>query len=481
MCLNNKIAPISVGILVLSHCCYYGSPILAPIVFSQVDKASFSSDSYLDIVVLDSAEEAGQALHNYTELKLNKSYLNLTFFSHNAYEVYSYSGSRDVLSLSPEIRRDHNVTYNAVFMPVAAFIPSLMPKWLFSYFVSMNMVAVNQVIRTFPNQNGNLREKSSGEEWQWLESHYELYRNTPIYVVIQRVIYAIIAFAMVSVVCAAMTRIGLMASNVAMLILGNTPITAIDKCGHLCLRAGLPSQLLYRLAPWLGIYGAHYSRTGRSQGTYVCAYLLSLIVIIFFYALCYYIWSLSFFTFGAYTRIQLDNYYLYNQFMEIFTILFCRSQATILYLPKVLTLVNVVFIIYCQSFFFPFINEALSVVIALSALSFMLFIKLVECPKLALNPFDPLVPSIDHPRQVYIPVLKTSYGLGFDIWTMFYAPGVRSEFDEDAQETMNQALDESMFDFSQNNEDNQNANNPQELLLPAQELALELPLVNNRA
>eukprot|EP00826_Nyctotherus_ovalis_P065684 TRINITY_DN9660_c0_g1_i1.p1 TRINITY_DN9660_c0_g1~~TRINITY_DN9660_c0_g1_i1.p1 ORF type:complete len:471 (+),score=62.22 TRINITY_DN9660_c0_g1_i1:279-1691(+) len=469
---------MSVGILLLSHSYYYSSPILSPTVSSQLDKASFSSDSYLDIVVLDSAEEAGQALHNYTELKLSKSYLNLTLFSCNAHEVYSYSGSRYVLSLSPEIRRDHNVTYNAVFIPVTAFIPSSMPKWLFSYFMSMDIIAINQVIRMFPNQNGNLKEKSSGEEWQWFESHYELYRNTPLYVIIQRIIYAIIAFAMVSVVCAAMTRIGLMASNVAMLILGNACITVIDKCGHLCLRAGLPSQLLYRLAPWLGIYGAYYSRTRRSQASYVCAYLLNLVVIIFFYAICYYVWSLAFFTFGAYTRIQLDNYYLYNQFMEIFIILFCRSQVTILYLPKLLTMINVVFIVYCQSFFFPFINEALSVVIAVSALSLMLFIKLVECPKLALNPFDPLVPSIDHPRQVYIPVLKMNYGLGFDIWTMFYAPGVRSEFDEEAQETMNQALDESMFDFSQN--DDRNANNTQELLLPAQEPVLEMPSINNR-
>ena len=244
---------------------------------------------------------------------------------------------------------------------------------------------------------------------------------------------------------------------------------------------GFPSQLLFRLAPWLGIYGAFYSRTRRNEGRFVFAYLLNMFIIVFFYAICYYVWSITFFTFGAYTRIQLDNCYLYNQFMEIFIILFCRSQITIMYLPKIITMFNVLFIIYCQSFFFPFVNEALSIVIVGSVLSLFLFLKFVECPKLALNPFDPYTPSIDHPRQTYIPVLWSNYALGFDIWTMFYPPALRSEFDDEAQETLNRAMDESMFDFSQGVQNDHNDNNgPEENLLPGQEMLIEMQPVNNQ-
>ena len=173
------------------------------------------------------------------------------------------------------------------------------------------------------------------------------------------------------------------------------------------------------------------------------------------------------FSFGMFTELQLDNYYLYNQFLEIFVLLFCRTRIAIMYLPKILAILNVCFIVYYQTFFYPFSSEALFLLISLTAFTFVTFLKYIECPALDLNPFAYFTPAVDNPRQAYIPVAKSSYSLGFEVWTLFYPPAVRSEFEAEEQETINEALDESMFDFSQGQ---QRANNveggPAENLLP---------------
>jgi len=177
-------------------------------------------NSYLDIIIFNSLEETNRALYNYTQLKSYSSdYMNVSLYSFNAYEIYSYSGNQHILSLSLDKRKAHNITHNAVFLSITSLIPSLMTEWIFDIFMNTNIIMTNQVIRSFPNQSGNLKEQFNEVLWRWLESHYTLYSHTPIYIILQRILYSIIAFAMVSTSCAAMTRIGLMASNVAMLIL----------------------------------------------------------------------------------------------------------------------------------------------------------------------------------------------------------------------------------------------------------------------
>ena len=192
-----------------------------------------------------------------------------------------------------------------------------------------------------------------------------------------------------------------------------------------------------------------------------------MMVIVFFYGLFYEIWSNSFFTFGSYTMIQLNAYCVYNQFLEIFIIVFCRTRITLFYFPKIITVFNLYFIIYYESHFYPFGNEALFLLGNVTALLCFIVLKYFECPALDLNPFAPNTPSIDNPRQVYIPVLKSNCMLGFDIWTQFFSPALRVEFDEEEQKELNRGMNESMFDFSvaQRIQQNGDNNERQELLL----------------
>lgn len=178
------------------------------------------TDSYLDILVFNSIEETNKAFYNYTQLKSNSNdYMNTTLYFSNAYEMYSYSSNEYILSLSLDKRKTHKITHHAIFISTTSPIPSLMTDWMFGIFMNMNTIMANQVIRVFRNRDGNLKEHFNGEIWRWSESHYTLYSHTPIHIILQRILYSVIAFAMVSTACAAMTRIGLMASNVAMLIL----------------------------------------------------------------------------------------------------------------------------------------------------------------------------------------------------------------------------------------------------------------------
>jgi len=99
---------------------------------------------------------------------------------------------------------------------------------------------------------------------------------------------------------------------------------------------------------------------------------------------------------------------------------------------------------------YAFTIDALFLLIITTFLILALFLKFVECPMIDLNPFHMYTPSLENPRQAFIPILQSSATLGFDILTLFYPPAFKSEFNNTEQEYINQGIDESMFDFRDN-------------------------------
>ena len=181
---------------------------------------------------------------------------------------------------------------------------------------------------------------------------------------------------------------------------------------------------------------------------------------IFFNLCCAY-----FFTFGYLNNIQLIYYYAYVQKMEFFIFLFCRSRITLMYFPKIYTILNIVFIIYCQTHFYPFVSEALFILEFVSMLVLVCFMLYIELPAFNRNPFSPHAQTVDNPRQTYIPVLRSNFTLGFDLWTSFYSPGLRTEFDSEEQAFLNEGMNESMFEFGMRNENEPEQNEGEELLI----------------
>eukprot|EP00826_Nyctotherus_ovalis_P043458 TRINITY_DN4580_c0_g4_i2.p3 TRINITY_DN4580_c0_g4~~TRINITY_DN4580_c0_g4_i2.p3 ORF type:complete len:193 (+),score=43.65 TRINITY_DN4580_c0_g4_i2:1060-1638(+) len=189
-----------------------------------------------------------------------------------------------------------------------------------------------------------------------------------------------------------------------------------------------------------------------------------MVTVINFYRLFFDFWSNTFFHFGPYTPIQLTSYHVYNQFLEIFMMLFCRSRLTLLYFPKLITVLNLCFLVYVESHFYPFTNEALSLLYFLTALLSLLFLRHFECPALDRNPFALSTPSPENPRLAYIPVAKSACVLGFELWSSFYPPALRTEFEEEEQRELSEGMEAAMFDFSLG----ERGNEAEEILLPRQ-------------
>ena len=479
-----KIVPISIGILIFTHCYFYNSySYISPYLNSQLDSnVTKYSEIYIDFIMFNTVQDADFSLGKYTELRHNMgnvSYMNTALYTRNVYNIYTYSNNENIFSLSLNIRMKHNITYNAIFIPISVFTPSIINTWIFKNIMDIDSIILNQVINTFKNMTGYLKVDSNKKMWSWLKSDFILYSQFSIINMAKKLFIAILAFAIGSIVCAIMTRIGLLSVSVVILLHSNFyPI--IEKCPFIYCLDDWPSNIFYRIAPWVGIYAAHHTRTNRNKGLLILAYCLYIIIILIFYLISYLVWITALWKFWKYNTIELGEYYCYIQLLEMHFILFCRSSITILYLPKLITLANVLFIVYYQSYFYAFINDALFVLIILTILLYLLFLKYAECPKLLGNPFEFNTISMDNPRDSYILSLESTYRIGIEVWTLFYPPALRSEFNEEEKNGIDRALNESMFNLSESIRENENLGVEAPLIPDNIEEPIEMVSINNR-
>ena len=183
-------------------------------------------DTFLDIVVLNSEKDVLSAYENYTRAKQAgevAKYMNTSELYPISYRAYSYSTNKYILSMPLITRMQHNVTHNSIFIPTSCFVPRFLSEPLFALLIDLNTVILNQLIRMYKNRPGNLEELTMGGLWEWLASQYEEYTGS-LYKTILNILRGIVAYGMASVVCSIMTRIGLMASSVIVLLFGTSYI-----------------------------------------------------------------------------------------------------------------------------------------------------------------------------------------------------------------------------------------------------------------
>lgn len=460
------VACVSGTALLLAHN-YYVAPCscLSDAVHSQVVPKPLNDDYYLDIFVLYDKDDVSAAYEAYTSERQSSPYpthMNTTKYYSRAHRAYSYSSHQTVLGLPLSTRMAHNVTHYAVFVPFSCFY--LLSEGLFDAFVDIDMVVVNQVIRKFTYRNGTLIEHLYSQVWSWSELDYTKYSSTSLYSFLVSILHAALTFATISAVTSLITRISLMVYTASVILFGTFALTE-DKLCRCFTRLNLPPQLLHRLSPWIGVYTSYYARSGRDDGGVLVVFALYMVGVINFYRVFFEFWSNTLFHFGPYTTIQLTSYHVYNQFLEIFIMIFCRSRLTLLYFPKLITILNLCFLVYNESHFYPFTSEALSLLCFLTALLSLLCLRHFECPALDRNPFALSTPSPDNPRLVYVPVAKSECVLGFGLWTSLYSPALRTEFQEEEQRELGEGMEAVMFDFSLGDRE---GNEGEQVLLPRQ-------------
>jgi hypothetical protein len=94
--------------------------------------------------------------------------------------------------------------------------------------------------------------------------------------------------------------------------------------------------------------------------------------------------------------IGLPEAYFFSIFvLEFVTILFIRTRSSIKYFPKFITLINIWFLFYCNSYFYGVMYEAYSFIFCFSMFIFVFFVKYWELESQNnWNPFGNLTPSM---------------------------------------------------------------------------------------
>ena len=145
--------------------------------------------------------------------------------------------------------------------------------------------------------------------------------------------------------------------------------------------------MAYRSVPWMGIYISNLKRTHRKLIALIFAVICFFIITYMFYGVLFTIWEEFFFDGRPYMTSYGQTYYLYLELLEFLILIFIRSRISILYFPKIISLVNLSYLFYGLSNFFPFFELAVGLMIVFTIVIFLLFIKYSELPAANINPF----------------------------------------------------------------------------------------------
>jgi hypothetical protein len=149
---------------------------------------------------------------------------------------------------------------------------------------------------------------------------------------------------------------------------------------------------------------------------------------------CSSVWTLL--CFNTYFTMSInDAYFFYVNMIELLAFLFIRTRSSLKYLPKFLTIANMMFLIYINSYMYPCQFEALNVLENFSIFLFLFFIDRYEYEAVnVLNPFGTWTPSENNPRCGYHHVLVNAhYSIGFDIFSLGIPLRYREHFSEESQ------------------------------------------------
>ena len=125
-----------------------------------------------------------------------------------------------------------------------------------------------------------------------------------------------------------------------------------------------------------------------------------------------------------------DLYFGYVNMIEFACFLFVRTRISIKYLPKFITILNLVFLFYINSYMYAASIEIFLVLMSTSILVFSFFLLEFEQPAIVdWFPFDVFTPRMQNPRMGYQLVLDdTTFGTGFNLWHMFMPVRSREAF-----------------------------------------------------
>ena len=126
-----------------------------------------------------------------------------------------------------------------------------------------------------------------------------------------------------------------------------------------------------------------------------------LLVFYFMQTSCYFFWTQLMFPDQFAIHIN-DMYFAYSNFLEFFIFIFLRTRSSIKYFSKLVTIINVMFLFYINSYMYGAQVQFFQVVYYLTLALCFAFLEFFEVPAIQeWNPFDENTPRYASPRIGY--------------------------------------------------------------------------------
>ena len=119
-------------------------------------------------------------------------------------------------------------------------------------------------------------------------------------------------------------------------------------------------RMIYQSMGGIGALSAYLDRMRKSKIFVFASIFLILCIYYLMYLSCYQFWTFMTFN-SSFSGSLNDGYFFYVNLMELGSFIFIRTRSSIKYLPKFLSIGNLMFLMYINSYIYACQFESLSV------------------------------------------------------------------------------------------------------------------------
>jgi hypothetical protein len=157
----------------------------------------------------------------------------------------------------------------------------------------------------------------------------------------------IIFFAFISIVNAIVIRITIKCSIFLLLWY----IKVEEQCRRNSRRENIRTRYVYSLIGSAGAEAAYLERNGMSTSCIILGLLSAMVIYYAMFIACNTIWT-SMSIPSVYSGIVNEEYFFYVNIIELLSFIFVRTRSSIKYLPKMLTVFNLTYLMYVNSYMY---------------------------------------------------------------------------------------------------------------------------------
>jgi hypothetical protein len=350
--------------------------------------------------------------YDYETVLLPEDIYNISIGSIN----YQFSIYYQVLSMPDAAKSWRNVTEHKIELEYT----DIMPRYLWPLIIFYNehdTILINQLGNVFSPWPGCVKNLGSKEIWIWRENDFQSLSQPSLGTRIKNFITSVFCFWIVSLITGLICRLAIAGSAGIMI--------SLSWCMTLFRANENTRMILFFSFPWAGQPAYILRNAQKSIFSLVMSFFITLFVFYFMYACTYLLWTPM--IFGNIYPYGLDErVYTMFSLIEFYSLLFLRTKKSVLWFPRIATMLICSLFIYRKNNFYPFMNTFF-LAIVMGCFGVMVLV-LSHIEK---QVFSNDGPTYESPRLVYQPIFSRSTTALPEIWTTFYPVAGRGYFTEE--------------------------------------------------